>query len=366
MNRFPTNVSNLHADILQQTQLGQMCGSNQLFRERYEILRIIGRGGFGVTFLARNAVLPGNPLCVIKQLCPKTTNPKSWERARQRFEKEARILGQLGSHSQIPMLVDYFEMKGEFYLVQEYVRGSTIAREIRRNGTKSEPMVKQFLQEILPVLQYVHKHRVIHRDIKPHNILRCEEDGRLVLIDFGAVKEELANALDYAPEKTASTNFVGTMGFAPPEQFALRPVFASDIFALGVTCIYLMTGKGPLDFEYDSNTGEIAWQKEVQVSEHFAGVLNKMLKVSLQDRFKTADDVMWALGMESYLPSLADCLATQKLKRENSSSEEVIISSNPSPFARTAGQIREWRMKLHARKAQNSYRTGLLTSGTIG
>jgi serine/threonine protein kinase len=366
MNRFPNKVTNLHADDLHLTQLGQLCGSKQLFRDRYEVLRVIGRGGFGVTFLAKNAILPGNPLCVIKQLCPKTTNPKSWERARVRFEKEATILGQLGSHSQIPMLVDYFEMNGEFYLVQEYVRGCTVAREVRRHGVRSEAAVKQFLREILPVLQYVHNHRVIHRDIKPHNILRCEEDGRLVLIDFGAVKEELVQAFEGDGQKTASTNFVGTMGFAPPEQFALRPVYGSDIYALGVTCLYLLTGKAPLDFEYEATTGEIAWQNDVDVSEHFGLVLNKMIKMSLKDRFKSTQDVMWALGMESYLPGLSNCLATTKLKGENSSgSSEGGNKEHHSPFVRTADQIRALRAKLHAKKQERKYNS-LLHSGSLG
>jgi serine/threonine-protein kinase len=353
MTCFPPNVSNFHADILEQTQLGQMCGSKQLFRDRYEILRILGRGGFGVTFLARNVTLPGNPMCVIKQLCPKVTNPKSRQRACQRFEKEAKTLGQLGSHSQIPMLLDYFETNGEFYLVQEYVRGCTLAREVRRNGTKNEAGAKQFLQDILPVLQYIHKHRVIHRDIKPQNLLRCDDDGRLVLIDFGAVKEELARTTENSTNKTVSTNFVGTMGFAPPEQFSLRPVFASDIYAVGVTCLYLLTGKAPLEFDHDPNTGEICWQKEIQLSDHFGYVLGKMVKLSLQERFKSADDVMWSLGMESYLPTLNECLANKRLI--NSSSSEESQEYLP-PVARTASAIREWRQKLNSSKSRNQFK----------
>jgi serine/threonine protein kinase len=362
MNRLSSKISNFQSEIIQQTHLAQLCGQGKLFHNRYEVLRILGQGGFGITFLAKDAVLPGNPLCVIKQLCLKVTNPRSLERARERFEKEAKTLGKLGSHCQIPMLLDYFEVNGEFYLVQEYIRGSTIAREIRRNGPKDEADVKQFLVQILPVLKYVHKHRVIHRDIKPQNILRCEEDRRLVLIDFGAVKEELV-ATGEVSTKTNSTNFVGTMGFAPPEQFTLRPVYSSDIYALGVTCIYMLTAKPPLEFEYDQDNGEIAWQKEVEVSEHFTQVLNKMLKMSLEERFKTADDVMWALGMERHLPTLAKCLNTEKLGHDNNSdsfsrssgntSEEGTSNGYISPTAKEAIAIREWREKLNSKKRHN-------------
>ncbi|MEA5569438.1 serine/threonine-protein kinase [Calothrix sp. UHCC 0171] len=345
MNRFSQKVSNFHDDILQETQLGQMCGSKLLFRDRYEILRILGRGGFGVTFLAKNMSLPGNPLCVIKQLCPKVTKPKSWQRACVRFEKEAKTLGKLGTHSQIPMLLDYFETNGEFYLVQEYVRGLTIAREIRKNGSKNEAQVKQFLRELLPVLQYIHKNGVIHRDIKPHNLLRCDDDGRLVLIDFGAVKEELVKNSD-GESKSATTNFVGTMGFAPPEQFSLRPVYASDIYAVGVTSLFLLTGKAPLEFDYDADTGEISWQTEVQISEHFAQVLTKMVKISLEERYKTAEDVMWDLGMESYLPTLSKCMTSQRLRATGDSNSEENPEGYISPVTRTAIAIREWREKL--------------------
>jgi serine/threonine-protein kinase len=325
-----------------------MCGSPERFRDRYEIIKILGRGGFGITFLAKNAVLPGKPLCVIKQLCPKVTSISSWERACQRFEKEAKALGELGNHPQIPMLLDYFEVKGEFYLVQEYVRGSTLAQEVKKAGTKNEAAVKQFLQELLPVLQYLHQHHVIHRDIKPHNLLRCEDYQRIVLIDFGAVKEELADACENSISKNATTNFVGTMGFAPPEQFSLRPVYASDIYALGVTCLYLLTGKGPLEFEYDPNTGEICWQKEVNLSDNFAQILGKMVKISLKERFKTANDVMRALALESYVPSLTNCLTSQPRKSKTHIQKEIPKTYVPS-VTRTAIAIREWKAKLHGK-----------------
>ncbi len=347
MNRFSQKITNSQESISQQTQLGQMCGSNRLFRDRYEILQILGRGGFGITFLAKNAILPGNPLCVIKQLCPKVTSPQSWQKACTRFEKEARTLAQLGSHSQIPMLLDYFQANGEFFLIQEYVPGLTLAREVRQSGPKSETSVKQFLQELLPVLQYLHKHRVIHRDIKPQNLLRCEYDRRVVLIDFGAVKEQLVDACENSI--TANTNFIGTRGFAPPEQFSLRPVYASDIYALGITCIYMLTAKSPLEFNYHPNTGEICWQKEVNISNSFAQILGKMVKITLEDRFKTADEVIKALSYESYFPTLANCLTTQKSNNKSitqyENSKETPDVYMP-PVARTASAIRKWRARL--------------------
>ncbi len=296
MNHLSQKILKFYSDVLRNTQLGQLCGSKTLFCKRYAILRILGRGAFGVTFLARNVTLPGHPLCVIKQLYPEVSSFRSLQKAKERFEKEAKALGQLGNHCQIPMLLDYFEIEEDFFLVQEYIRGRSLIREVRRSGSFNEAAVKQFLNEILPVLQYIHTNHIIHRDIKPHNLLRCNDDRRLVLIDFGAVKEELALTGELTNEN-ATTMFVGTMGFAPPEQIFLRPVYSSDIYALGVTCLYLLTGKAPLEFDYDINTGEICWQKELTVSEQLTKILNKMLKTNLNERFISVSELMLALGM---------------------------------------------------------------------
>ncbi|MFQ4142775.1 serine/threonine-protein kinase [Chlorogloeopsis sp. ULAP02] len=364
MNCFSDQkIQSFHADIFKQSQLWRLCGTQRLFRDRYEILRILGRGGFGVTFLAKDTVLPGNPVCVIKQLCLKTTNPQSWERACIRFKKEAKTLARLGCHSQIPMLLDYFESQGEFYLIQEYIKGSNLAQQVKRNGCKSEAAVRQLLQELLPVLQYVHKHGVIHRDIKPHNLLHCQDDRRLVLIDFGAVKEELRSTAETSIHQNDNTNFIGTMGFAPPEQLSLRPVYASDIYAVGMTCLYLLTGKSPLEFNRDPITGEINWQEQLNLSQHFAQVLSKMLKNSTEERFKSVDDVVWALGMESYLPTLYNCLSTQRLgSGSNEPIEKESSDQYLSPLARTAKTIRQWQTK---RKAKNSHKCQKLYTSDV-
>lgn len=327
----------------QQTRLGQLCGSDKLFRDRYQVMRALGRGGFGVTFLAKDAALPSTPLCVIKQLCPKVSNPIILQRACQRFEREAKILSQLGSHAQIPRLLDYFQQDDEFYLVQEYIRGNTLSREVKSKGLFSEREVKQFLWEILPVLDYVHQHQVIHRDIKPPNIIRCHDDGRLVLIDFGAVKERIAEVGEKTQRGT-TTHFVGTLGFAPPEQLALRPTYSSDVFAIGVTCLYLLTGKPPMEFDYDPATGEVRWREFVEVSEHFGNVLDKMLKISLRDRYQSANDVLRALDLEPYLDSLTECLTQRPPVLPDE--EDIPPGVYVPPIVRTAIAIRKWRAHL--------------------
>ncbi|HAG81342.1 MAG TPA: serine/threonine protein kinase [Cyanobacteria bacterium UBA12227] len=351
MDFAPGNLSSFHTDVLQQTQLGQLCGQDRLFEDRYEVMRMLGRGGFGVTFLAKDVILPGQPLCVIKQLCPKVNDSKALANARKRFEQEAKILARLGSHSQVPMLLNYFEVDGEFYLVQEYIRGVTLARLVRRCGCLSERGVKQFLYEMLPLLEYIHKHKVIHRDIKPQNIIRCQDDGRLVLIDFGAVKEQMAQASDTS-QKTPSTHFIGTVGFAPPEQFTLRPVFASDIYALGITCLYLLTGKAPLDFDNDPQTSEIYWEHLIQLSDPFTKLLHKMTSVYLENRYQSAKEILQDLNYQSPQQNLADCLVVQHQQVQHPSANQSSSSTNGhrSPAAKAAVAIRDWRQRMEQRQ----------------
>jgi len=289
----------------------ESCGSKLLLHDRYQILGILGKGGFGATFVSSDLSLPGNPLCVVKQLRPSTDDPNVFQMARELFEREAETLGKLGVHPQVPRLLDYFEDNQQFYLVQEYVKGHNLHQEVKKRGPFSEAGVKQFLSELLPILKYIHKQKVIHRDIKPANLILRETDRKLVLIDFGAVKNQVNTVIVNVNSQTAFTNFaVGTQGFAPPEQMAMRPVYASDIYAVGATCIYLLTGKSPKALEVDINTGELLWEKLVKVSPQFAKVLKTMLEVSVRHRYKSAQEVMDALDMTAYADSLAQSLTS--------------------------------------------------------
>jgi serine/threonine protein kinase, bacterial len=295
------------------TKVCKACGSPLLLNKRYLPVKKIGQGGFGATFLAVDIALPGTPSCVIKQLRPATNIPHVFNMAKELFEREAATLGRVGNHPQVPRLLDYFESRKQFYLVQEFVKGDNLQQEIKRNGPFSEAGIRQFLQEILPMIDYIHSQEVIHRDIKPANIIRREQDKQLVLIDFGAVKNQInTEAAANLDGQTALTSFaVGTPGFAPPEQMAMRPVYASDIYAIGVTCIYLLTGKQPKELGYNSTTGEMLWQKHVSISDHLAQVISKMIEGSVRHRYKCAKEVLDALKLEPYLDSLAQSMVTK-------------------------------------------------------
>ncbi len=296
----------------------QACGTKILLKDRYRCARVLGRGGFGTTFLADDMVLPGQPNCVIKQLRPAVTAPHVIEMARQLFQREATTLGKIGNHPQVPRLLDYFEQGAEFYLVQEYVGGLTLQQEVKRNGAMSEAQVQEVLREVLPILDYLHKIEVIHRDIKPANLIRREIDGKLILIDFGAVKDKVSQAMLANPQDySAFTAFaVGTPGYAPPEQMAMRPVYSSDLYALGVTCIYLLTGKSPKDLGYDNTTGEFIWRTRVTISPDFQKVLEKLMEVSVKHRYQTAQDVLLDLDRV----------------QQRAEYQQQIASSQPEPY----------------------------------
>ncbi|AIE74390.1 MULTISPECIES: serine/threonine-protein kinase [unclassified Synechocystis] len=299
---FCVNPNCPHPKNPNNIQVCQACGSSLRLNGRYQTLGLLGKGGFGATFAAADVGLPGTPICVVKQLRPQTDDPNVFRMAKELFEREAQTLGRVGNHPQVPRLLDYFEDDQQFYLVQEYVKGHNLHQEVKKNGTFTEGSVKQFLTEILPILDYIHSQKVIHRDIKPANLIRRQTDQKLVLIDFGAVKNQIDSVLaSNTSAQTALTAFaVGTAGFAPPEQMAMRPVYASDIYATGVTCLYLLTGKTPKEIDCNSQTGEMDWEKHVTVSSKFAEIIRKMLELSVRHRYKSAQQVLDALEMLPY------------------------------------------------------------------
>ena len=345
----------------------QSCGASLLLQKRYRIKQELGRGGFGATFLAVDESLPGHPSCVIKQLQPAASSPHMLKMARDLFEREAKTLGRVGDHPQVPRLLNYFEDRQEFYLVQEYISGSTLQQEVKRSGPFSEAGVKQFLSEILPMIKYIHSQDVIHRDIKPANLIRREQDKKLVLIDFGAVKDEIKPQQAATSEQTALTQYaIGTPGYAPPEQMAMRPIFASDVYALGVTCLYLLTGRSPKDMDYDTATGELMWHEYVHISHHFSKVLKRMLEVSPRHRYQSADDVLRALDLVPYMDSLAEGMVSSPTHRGQHdlphSSElghSAMTTGTPSsPSARLAAQIRARKHRKIADSTPYASRNG--------
>ncbi|HEY9690737.1 MAG TPA: YARHG domain-containing protein [Oculatellaceae cyanobacterium] len=270
--------------------------TQQLLNNRYLLIKALATGGFGDTFLAEDTQMPSRRRCVIKRLKPISNNLQVYQIVKERFQREAAILEQLGEvNTQIPRLYAYFEADGHFYLIQQWIEGETLSQKVQQQGVLPENDVKDILISLLPVLDYIHSHRIVHRDIKPDNIIFRHEDRKPILIDFGAVKETMATVVN-SPGNTTSSIVIGTPGFMPSEQTAGRPVYASDLYSLGLTAIYLLTGNLPQQLETDTQTGEIIWHDHtLNVSPSFAAVLDKAIQSHPRDRYSTAKDMLEAL-----------------------------------------------------------------------
>lgn len=281
------------------------CGMTLILRGRYLPIKLLGQGGFGTAFLARDRDTPAMRYCAIKLFQPDVNlSPQQLSIAQNLFEREATVLEELGNkHPLIPDLLAFFSLEVPslipgredrfFYLVQEFIEGENLEQELQKKGTFSPREVLEILKEILDILQVVHKNGVIHRDIKLSNIMHHNSNGHFYLLDFGAVKQ-----VTQVPAVTGKQSSTGiySMGFAPPEQMSGNQIYPStDLYALAVTCVILLTGKQPQEL-VDSYSNQWHWQKYApHVSDRFAQILNKMLNYAPNQRFDSAADVLAAL-----------------------------------------------------------------------
>ncbi|MGK7876115.1 MAG: protein kinase [Xenococcaceae cyanobacterium] len=267
----------------------------QLLDRRYRIIETLGAGGFGKTYIAEDTKLPGNPRCVVKQLKPIATDPTTLQIARRLFDSEAQVLQQLGKHDQIPQLLAYFEENQEFYLVQEFIDGHLLSQELTHGKQLSESYAIALLQGILEPLTFVHQQNVIHRDIKPANLIRRQQDGKIVLIDFGAVKQIAVTQVVNAQGLTRLTVTIGTPGYMPSEQSKGSPRLSSDIYAVGIIGIQALTGVMPEELTEDPDTAEIIWRNQVQVNPMLADVLDQMVRYDFRQRYRSAVEALQGL-----------------------------------------------------------------------
>ncbi len=287
------------------------CGMPLILSGRYLPAKLLGQGGFGTAFLARDRYTPAMRQCVAKLLQPPANlNPQQLQIVQNLFEREAAVLEELGNeHPQIPSLLAFFELSvpslqpGKtdrlFYLVQEFIDGENLEDELAVKGKFSEAEILVVLREILKVLDFVHSRGSIHRDIKPANIMRGK-NGRLYLLDFGAVKQVTQSA----GSGKASTG-IYSLGYAPPEQMNGQEVYpATDLYALAVTCITLLSGLEPTEL-FDSFRNEWNWHSRVQVSPGLVAVLDRMLLPAPSQRFQSATEVLEALKTPAQHPNVA-------------------------------------------------------------
>lgn len=251
----------------------------QIVGKRYKIIKLLGQGEYGKTFLAEHDHLPDNPRRVIKRLSCDSSETTG------KFHRQEAVLSQLGDHPQIPTLFDSFEEEGYFYLVQQYIEGDALSQELREGQPWSEPQVIDLLREILEILKFVHRFNVIHRNINPQNLIRRDTDSKLVLTNFGWVKR-----INTRQERT----FTGSSAYIPPEQAMGRPELGSDIYAVGIVGIQALTGLEPKKLEVNDEN-DIIWRNKAQVSPELAKVLDKMVCSDYRKRYRSAEEALQAV-----------------------------------------------------------------------
>ena len=267
----------------------------ELLDGRYRIKQELGRGGFGVTYLALDTRSPNERQRVIKHFKPKDRqDPHTLKKLIEKFNEEKKVLERLGEkNGQIPKLFDNFTQGSQFFYVQEFVDGHTLNHEMK--SPLHEFQVRSILIDILEVMAFVHDNRIIHRDLKPTNIMRRKTDQKIVIIDFGAVKElQSVTNKDQVPSSSVT---IYTEGYAPAEQTKKtnrHTIFASDVYAIGMIGIQALTGISPDSLETDNNL-EVEWQPKFPITTEFAAVIKKMVRYDFKLRYYNAREALVAL-----------------------------------------------------------------------
>ena len=257
-----------------------------IIADKYQIVGILGEGNSGVTYRAID--LTSQQQIALKAMS--LQNISDWKLV-ELFEREAKILAKL-NHPNIPTYLDYFKVdttnNRAFYIAQELATGQSLASLVESGWHKSEAEIKQIAIALLKILVYLHlqKPAVIHRDIKPQNIIR-RDDGKIFLVDFGAVGHTYHNTI------MRGSTIVGTYGYMAPEQFRGQAFTATDLYGLGATLLYLFTHRSPAELPTDRL--RINFRSHLRVSEEFGDWLEKMLEPDLSERFPSAAAALEAL-----------------------------------------------------------------------
>ncbi len=274
--------------------------SGDIINKYYEIIRELGQGSFGVTYLVEDTRITDwfkGKLFVIKELKHQSNSPNVIQKAKELFEREAKVLLNLGNSpdnkNYIPKLLFNLEENGEFFLVQDFIDGKDLSAEIKDNKQHNQFYVINLLKSVLIILDFIHNNGVIHRDIKPSNLMRLKQNKKIMLIDFGAVKE-----ISTLNNNTSAT-IIGTDGYRPREQEIGKPEFYSDIYALGMVAIYAMTGISP-DLLPRDNNNNLIWRDRIPsnyvYNPDFLNIIDKMVKDDFSERYQSAKEVLTALN----------------------------------------------------------------------
>ncbi|WP_036481678.1 serine/threonine-protein kinase [Myxosarcina sp. GI1] len=360
------------------TRSSALLRDGTILSDRYRIIKQIGRGGFGRTYLAEDTQRY-RELCVLKEFAPQVESDRDLEKAEELFEREAGILYKL-RHDRIPrfeaLLRTRIEDKKALFLVQEYIEGKTYWEILKQQGKLSAAEVTELIIELLPVLEYIHSQNLIHRDISPDNLIRRDVDGKPVLIDFGCVKIA-ANAVSRSTGR--SITLIGKKGYSPEEQMRSGQAFpCSDLYSLAATALVLLTRKQPHEL-YDPQKGKWHWDKEIELNSSWQKILTKMLAYNPRDRYQSVTKLRNCIETQTETPLdlLISQIRTLVVAPKNISTANITvplsqvvsqvrysvsqIASNATNFSRQATRIPS-RSELRQIKA---WQWGLIVSGVV-
>lgn len=264
--------------------------------ERYAVLGLLGKGGMGAVYRAQDRAL--NRLVALKERTPDPTRSAPLtQQAREQFRREAQALAQL-AHPGLPRIYDYFSFQENEYIVMELVEGPNLSEFVQTRGPLPEALVLQWARHILDALVYLHARNILHRDIKPNNLILTPDD-RIVLVDFG-----LSKLFDPDSQNTSTTlRGVGTPEYAPLEQYARevgRTDPRTDVYALGATLYRLLAARPPIDVHTRLlNPDALRPLRELNPSVTFntEAAIEKAMALYPQARYQTALDLQQALGL---------------------------------------------------------------------
>jgi len=261
---------------------------------QYQVLRTLGQGGMGTTYLAWDkdatigqigGTMPLQPhLLVLKEM---NADMAQVSKARELFEREARILQGL-KHPGIPQFYDFFVEKGKKYLAMELIHGEDLEKRIYKYGPVILEQAVEWMIQTCDVLSYIHQQSppLIHRDIKPANLMVTQVDNRVVVLDFGAVKEI----------GTPVGTRIGAEGYSAPEQDRGQPCTQSDLYAIGPTLIFLLTGQNPMSFFRKVSTGYRFDIRNIPtITPQLREVIDRVTEPKPRDRYPTAQELSQAL-----------------------------------------------------------------------
>ncbi|MEM9271330.1 MAG: protein kinase [Cyanobacteria bacterium P01_F01_bin.143] len=306
--------------------------ARNVLQHRYHLLKKLSQDDFETVYLAKSQDSSIPTKYLIQQFTPQYTSESQLAAAKHLFNQEASILEKLGNHPQMVSMYDYFETQGQFLVVQEFISGQSFQAELKEAKPYSEKEIIEFLNEILPVINYLHENNYIHRDIKPTSLIRNSVDQKIYLTNFDSIKEKInPQNLDTTGQFMPHIS-VGTRGYMPMEQHLGKPEFCSDIYALGIVVIQALTKIELSQLKYDKNNNPV-WHHLLpnsgSFSSQFLEIIDTMVCCNYRKRYQSA--IAITTSLKHLQPAQKSIHNDLNLEDDTYFSEQTIIQQRTQP-----------------------------------